>query len=373
MTAILIFSAGICLAYIILISRYISGWNQLPVYKIKNREFSLPVSVIIAVRNEEEQLPRLIKMLANQTYPVSLLEIIFSNDHSSDHSEAVISGFVGSRPNTRLVALTGRQFGKKMALANAALQAKGELLLFTDADCSMGKDWVMSIVNCYLESNAVLIASPVAIKSAPAFFSRFQALELFSLTGSTAGAFSLNDPVMVNGANLAVKKDVYLESLPYLETGTPSGDDIFLMLHLKKIFPDRLVFFKNTDSVVEVEPITTMHLFIRQRIRWVSKSKYYRDKSMILTALIVLLVNLSLLNCLLMSFVNPAFIYAGVLIFLSKSTIDFIFLRKVLAYFGKGRLLRIFAISQFLYFLYVSFTGIVGNFARYKWKGRVFK
>jgi cellulose synthase/poly-beta-1,6-N-acetylglucosamine synthase-like glycosyltransferase len=373
MIGILIFSSGIAFSYIILISRYVQGWNNTPVFNSKNCDPDINASVIIAFRNEEKNLPVLFKALQEQSYPRSAFEIIFADDHSEDRSANLVRGFILTGGNARLVELKKSETGKKKALAAASIEAQGELLLFTDADCRPGKDWIKTIVSCYLEKSPVLIASPVIIMPEPGFFSRFQSLEFISLIGSTAGAFGIQKPIMVNGANLAIEKEIYLENLNFIETRTSSGDDMFFLLQLKKKYPGKLIFLKSPGAIVTSKPEPGLIAFIMQRFRWVSKSKYYSDKDVIIAALIVLLINLWLLSCFILSFFSTDFIFIGGVVFLAKSVIDYIFLRKVLFFFRMESLLKIFVLSQFLYFLYISFTGIAGFFMPSKWKGRAVK
>jgi cellulose synthase/poly-beta-1,6-N-acetylglucosamine synthase-like glycosyltransferase len=370
MIAILIFSVGISFAYILLISRYIKGWNSINEFLPEESSSDLNITVIIAFRNEEKNLPFLFQSLKEQSYPKSAFDIIFVDDHSEDNSAILVRDFVFSGANARLFNMEGTDEGKKKALTLAASEARGKLLLFTDADCIPGKDWIKTIVSRYHEDKPVLIASPVVINPGSSFFSRFQSLEFFSLTGGTAGSFGIRNPIMVNGANLAVEKESFVESIDYLKNNTPSGDDIFLLIQLKKKYKERLVFLKSINATVIVNPHSNLNSFLHQRLRWTSKSKYYRDKSLIVSALIVLLINLWLLNCFIMAFFSTTYIIIGGAIFLLKSIIDFIFLRKVLKFFKYESLLKFFVLSQFLYFLYISFTGVTGNFIPSKWKGR---
>jgi len=66
-------------------------------------------------------------------------------------------------------------------------------------------------------------------------------------------------------------------------------------------------------------------------------------------------------------------LFFGGVVFLIKSVADYLLLRKVLVFFDMKSLLKIFMISQFLYFLFVTYTGIAGNFISSRWKGRIVK
>jgi biofilm PGA synthesis N-glycosyltransferase PgaC len=311
MISILIFSTVISLAYSILIIRFVRGWNSIPEYRATEGGIDTEVSIIIAFRNEEKNLPALFKALQEQSYPQSATEIIFADDHSDDQSANLVREFILSVGKARLIGLKKSDSGKKKALAIAASEANGKLLIFTDADCLPGKEWIKTIVSCYQEKKPVLISSPVVMQSSSGFFSRFQSLEFYSLMASTAGAFGIHNPIMVNGANLAVEKNIYLESIEFLQNQTPSGDDIFLLIHLKKKFPGKLIFLKSFEAIVNAKPYSGFFSFLQQRLRWTSKSRFYTDKSVIMTALIVLLINLWLFTCLVLSFYNISFLFLG--------------------------------------------------------------
>ena len=373
MTTILLISVSLSLAYILLISRYMKGWNSILEYRNENKGLLINISLIVAFRNEEENLPALLTALQDQSYPSARTEIIFVDDNSDDNSTVLVRKFIDSGANAHLIRLKEPDAGKKKALSIAAATAKGELLIFTDADAIPDNNWIKTIVSCYIDKKPVLIASPVVINPAVSFFDRFQSLEFYSLIGTTAGSFGLNDPIMLNGANFAIERNVYLDSISFLQSHSLSGDDMFLLLHLKKNFSGRLIFLKSPEAIVRIKPQPGVSDFISQRFRWTSKSKYYRDKSLILSALIVLLTNLWLLNCLVMVFFNPLFIIIGGGVFIAKTLVDYVFLKKVLRFFRMENLLRLFVLSQFLYFLYISFIGIGGNIFPSKWKGRLVK
>ena len=57
------------------------------------------VSVIVAVRNEEENLKDLLEDLSRQTYPQEKLQIIIANDRSTDNSWAIIGDYINKYNN----------------------------------------------------------------------------------------------------------------------------------------------------------------------------------------------------------------------------------------------------------------------------------
>jgi chlorobactene glucosyltransferase len=94
----------------------------------------LRVSAIIAARNEEANIARCVRSLANQR---RTREIIVADDNSEDRTGAILEDLKHEIPqlqSIRLEALPAGWLGKAYALATAAKRAQGEWLLFTDAD-----------------------------------------------------------------------------------------------------------------------------------------------------------------------------------------------------------------------------------------------
>ena len=93
------------------------------------------VSVCVPARNEERGIQACLLSLLKQDYPN--FEVIVVNDHSTDRTGELIRHL--AEKNSRLIALEGADLpegwlGKPFALYQAFQKAKGEILLFTDAD-----------------------------------------------------------------------------------------------------------------------------------------------------------------------------------------------------------------------------------------------
>ena len=89
------------------------------------------VSVIIPARNEEVSLGTCLESLVSQSG--AKFEIIVVNDHSTDRTGEIAASFAGVRVIEAGVLPQGWT-GKNNAVASGAREARGEWLLFTDAD-----------------------------------------------------------------------------------------------------------------------------------------------------------------------------------------------------------------------------------------------
>src|ERR1043165_1550979 len=84
---------GLFIPYAILILFYLSGWSELEVFEAKDLKPGIKVSVIIAARNEEENIGKLLESIASQTYPKDFFEVIVVDDHSTDNTTNIVSKF----------------------------------------------------------------------------------------------------------------------------------------------------------------------------------------------------------------------------------------------------------------------------------------
>ena len=118
------------------------------------------VSIVVAARNEEELLPVLLSSLSKQDYPKNKLEIIISDDRSTDKTWDCIKTFeekYSFYSGIKIKEIPKYVSPKKHALTQAILQSSGELILSTDADCIVPKTWVSSIVSCFESDIGIVV------------------------------------------------------------------------------------------------------------------------------------------------------------------------------------------------------------------------
>ena len=163
------------------------------------------VSVVVACRNEQKNLPALLNSIAHQNYPEYLFEVIIVDDNSADKTFEIAEGFTGS---SNILTLFNRGKGKKQALRTGITAAKGNLVVTTDADCSMGENWIRIIAAFYELNRPDMIICPVRLESVPGFLGNFQELEFLSLQGITAASAISGEATMCNGANLAFSREI---------------------------------------------------------------------------------------------------------------------------------------------------------------------
>lgn len=148
-------ATSIHLIYTIYESRL--GFNSIRDLKIQTlfRMDQLPsVSIIFSALNEAESLPIALSTMLHLDYPQ--LEIIAINDRSNDQTGVILDQFSKMYSNLRVIHLTqlpDNWLGKNHALYIGASQAKGDWLLFTDADVIMERPLLMKSMSYVIEQN----------------------------------------------------------------------------------------------------------------------------------------------------------------------------------------------------------------------------
>jgi cellulose synthase/poly-beta-1,6-N-acetylglucosamine synthase-like glycosyltransferase len=308
------------------------------------------VSVVVACRNEQENLPLLLKSLAEQDYPKDLSEVIIVDDNSTDRTFEISSDFTG---NFNIITINNNGKGKKQAIRCGINASSGTLLITTDADCRMGKSWIRTIASFYEKHKPDMIICPVQIEPGPGFFVKFQELEFLSLQGVTAGSAFSGEATMCNGANLAFTRKSYLNHSDNLHDEIASGDDIFFMQSLKKDSQSKLLWLESPDAMVTTVSSISTRSFMKQRSKWISKGKAYNDRFTIVLGIVTFVTIIMQVSVLFAGFYNSAFIAVFLTIFLLKSVPDFLILLKTSGRYGRRDLMFWFLPVQIIYPFYV--------------------
>lgn len=122
------------------------SWFTIKAFSHTDRQLDEPesprtVSVLIPARNEQDNIRACLETVLRQDYPV--LEIIVIDDASTDQTGAIVEQMQRQHEIIRLVKNSGPLqgwLGKNYALYRGAQQARGEYLLFLDADVRISPD-----------------------------------------------------------------------------------------------------------------------------------------------------------------------------------------------------------------------------------------
>lgn len=171
----------------------------------KSGEIKPKISIIISVYNEEGVIREKIKNTLELEYPAEKLEIIISSDGSSDRTNQLAAG-VGD-PRIVLRAFPERA-GKTACLNRVVPEAKGEIVVFTDANSMFPSDMLPKLVRNFSDRNVGLVTGWSKYirkgggEESTGLYSRFEMRTKYweSLVSSCVGA---------DGAIFALRKELY--------------------------------------------------------------------------------------------------------------------------------------------------------------------
>ncbi len=363
------FLFALLIAYLMVVGILTIGWIRLPEVKYSSDRSELNVSIVVAVRNESENIKQLLESIKEQTYSRGLFELILIDDGSDDNTVEIIEKFrLDNNMDLKLIRSTS--IGKKKALKQGIENSKYGFIITTDGDCNMRSHWISSIVDYYSCYGKKVIVGPVIYNEKPGILSKMYTLDFISVVASGAGSAGVSLPLMGNGANLAFEKDVYIDFNDMSDISV-SGDDVFLIHHsAQKYGNDSVGFLKNENAIVYTRPPSNLKEFFNQRIRWASKAGGYKLIWPKMVSLVIFLFNPELTALLVGSLYYHWMLPVFILLIITKFFIDFPLIFRFLNFTGYRKLKPLFFFMEFIYPLYTTmivFASFTGSFS---WKGR---
>lgn len=186
----------------------------------------VPVSIIMAVRNEEQRLAAKLQNLAALHYSPELLQIVVVSDGSQDRTNQYLLEHAAAVTSV----LLPESVGKAAALNHAVGAATGDVLVFMDVRQVVDPDAVRQLVACFADPDVGAVSGELHLEDedgrpsseALGVYWKLEKLvrKLESSTGSVVG---------VTGAIFAMRRELFLP----LPAGTLL-DDVLTPLHVAR-------------------------------------------------------------------------------------------------------------------------------------------
>lgn len=335
------------------------------------------VTILIAARNEEDSILACIQSCLNQNYPSNKLEVIVVDDQSEDDTYDLLESFEDPRfVHMRLGVYkrTTIKGSKKKAIAYGVNHAKGELIFTTDADCLVAPDWIQSMIPFFNDPKVKLVSGPVKITNRSSLIARFQTLD-FSANGLVnAAGIKSGLHYLCSGANLAYRKQVFLEHNVYEDNyHIASGDDIFLLEKIKSVYPDGIVFSKLANSIVETQAVSNWTDLIKQRLRWAGKMRHITDWNLKWIPALIWIQRILLLSFLVVaiSLGSVNYILASITAIMLQLLLDFLLQYDACRFYKISKWQIWFIVLEPLHTIYFILLGIASWLpVSIEWKGR---
>lgn len=240
----------------------------------KNESGPLPnfpfVSVLVAVRNEEQNIIRCLDALSELNYPKDKIEVLIGNDRSEDQTRQLVENYIQGKSSFKLIDITstmGNAKGKANVLAHLAKAAKGEFFFITDADIAVPSTWIHGLLRYHNDSIATI--SGVTVTEGKNLTAKMQAIEWIFAFGMVQTVSELRIPVSAVGNNMMISRKAY-ESVGGYETIPFSVTEDFQLFKetLKKGWGYKNIC--NPEVLAISKPMQDLGLLIKQRKRWMT-------------------------------------------------------------------------------------------------------
>ena len=185
----------------------LAQFKKTPKHNIEDQEFTKTVSFIVAAYNEEAVIEDKIKNCLEIDYPQDLLEFIIVSDGSDDTTPEIVKKY----QNKGITSLHENQRrGKSNALNRAVDVAKGEIVVFSDANNDYAKDSIKQLVasfsdakvGCVTGSKKIYASSDRQSSKGDGLYWKYESK--IKLAESTLGSITAAD-----GEILALRKDLF--------------------------------------------------------------------------------------------------------------------------------------------------------------------
>ena len=131
---------------------------------LNSQKFLPKISVIVPVYNGEADLPELINCLQAQTYPADRVEYLLVDNASRDRTTTLLEAAVQEAASLGITLrfLQENTIQSSYAARNTGIRAaKGDIFVFTDADCRPQPDWLNEIISPFADSAVGIVAGEI--------------------------------------------------------------------------------------------------------------------------------------------------------------------------------------------------------------------
>jgi cellulose synthase/poly-beta-1,6-N-acetylglucosamine synthase-like glycosyltransferase len=273
-----------CLVAFIQLLFILLVFSRFAFHKEKNLNTETPgISIIIAARNESQNIFKNLPFILEQDYPN--FEVIIVNHQSIDDSQYILDAYCQQYKNLRTIQVEKSKhlkYGKKLPLTIGIKGAMHEHLVFTDADCKPASNqWLKSMSSCFNDKHEIVLGYGPYIQRKGIlnkiirFDTAWIAMNYFSMAKSKM-------PYMGIGRNMAYTRTVFdkvkgFKSHYSLSSG---DDDLFIQEAAKK---RNYTINVSEESFCYSKPATSWSQWMKQKSRhYTTATKYQVIKKLML-------------------------------------------------------------------------------------------
>jgi len=172
------------------------------------------VSVVVPVFNSENTVKRCLEALFSQSFPERLYEVIVVDDGSNDSTPSVVKAFP-------VKYIRQENAGPASARNRGAQAARGEIILFTDADCVPRRDWIGEMTRPFEMDPEVAAVKGAYVTEQQSIAARFAQIEFEERFKLLSRAETID---MVDTYSAGFRRDVFLAAGGF-DTSFPAANN----------------------------------------------------------------------------------------------------------------------------------------------------
>ena len=244
----------------------ILSWLALKHSSVDCTHDDLPeVSVLVAARNEEENIERCLNALLQLNYPKHKLEILIGDDSSTDATYELVEDIAQRHQHIKLIKIipaNGHLKGKANVLSQLAAKATGDIFFITDADIAVNTEWVKRLLATVRHTGAGIVNGVTLVED-----SSLQNIDWLFSIGMIKVITEYSRPVTAIGNNMCITREAYesvggYEKLPFSIT-----EDFELFKHVYNK-GNSLVQLFDKQSLAFTVGQKGLSQLLHQRKRW---------------------------------------------------------------------------------------------------------
>lgn len=223
------------------------------------------VSLLVAAKNEEAVIGKLVRMLCNVDYPLDKYEVWIVDDHSTDRTPAILATLAQEYPQLNILNRpAGGTGGKSGALNQVLPLTKGEIIGVFDADAGVTPEMLRSVVALFAAPQMGAVQMRKAIANEPLnFWTKGQSTEMALDGYFQEQRIAIGGIGELRGNGQFVRREALKRCGGWNEETITDDLDLTIRLHVDNWKISYLSF-----PAVEEEGVKSVSSLWHQRSRW---------------------------------------------------------------------------------------------------------
>lgn len=216
------------------------------------------ISVLIPAFNEEKNIVETVNAIKAVDYPEHLKEIIVIDDKSTDNTLEIARRIEGIK-----VIAKDKNTKKADTLNTGLREAKGEIIVVTDADSFPERDSFKKMLSYFNDPKTASVTSTILVKNPSNILEKFQAIEYYLIAWGRKILDNV-DSVYVTPGPLSMFRKNVLKKVGGFDTNNLTEDIEIAWKNLKHGYKNRMCL----SSRVYTNVPSKLKKWWRQRLRW---------------------------------------------------------------------------------------------------------